>query len=44
MADWTFWLTCLLTTVSLMLPVVAWRFYKAGTPAGRNEARFGPLP
>ena len=29
MGDWTFWLTCLLTTVILMLPVVAWRFYRA---------------
>jgi len=28
MGDWTFWLTCLLTTVILMLPVVAWRFYR----------------
>ena len=28
MADTTFWFTTLLTTVVLLLPVVAWRFYK----------------
>jgi len=28
MADTTFWFTVLLTTVVLMLPVIAWRFYK----------------
>ena len=28
MSDTTFWLTTLLTTVVLLLPVVAWRFYK----------------
>ena len=28
MSDTTFWFTSLLTTVVLLLPVVAWRFYK----------------
>ena len=28
MADTTFWFASLLTTVVLVLPVVAWRFYK----------------
>jgi phospholipid-translocating ATPase len=28
MSDTTFWFTVLLTTVVLMMPVVAWRFYK----------------
>jgi len=28
MADTTFWFTTMLTTVVLLLPVVAWRFYK----------------
>jgi len=28
MGDTTFWFTVLLTTVVLMLPVIAWRFYK----------------
>ena len=28
MSDLTFWLTCLLTLVILLLPVVAWRFYR----------------
>ncbi|XP_059080984.1 phospholipid-transporting ATPase ID-like isoform X5 [Tigriopus californicus] len=28
MSDWTFWFTCLVTTVVLLLPVVAWRFYR----------------
>jgi len=30
MSDWTFWMTCLLTTVILLVPVVAWRFFKRG--------------
>lgn len=29
MSDPTFWFTCLLTTVVLLLPVVAWRFYRS---------------
>ena len=28
MSDTTFWFTSLVTTVVLLLPVVAWRFYK----------------
>ena len=27
MGDHTFWFTCFLATVILLLPVVAWRFY-----------------
>ena len=29
MTDPTFWFTSLLTTVVLLLPVVAWRFYRS---------------
>ena len=29
MMDPTFWFTCLLSTVVLLLPVVAWRFYRS---------------
>ena len=29
MTDPTFWFTTLLTTVVLLLPVVAWRFYRS---------------
>ena len=29
MKDPTFWFTSLLTTVVLLLPVVAWRFYRS---------------
>ncbi len=29
MSDASFWFTCLLTTVVLLLPVVAWRFYRS---------------
>ena len=28
MGDHTFWFTCFLATVILLLPVVAWRFYR----------------
>ena len=29
MMDPTFWFTCLLSTVVLLLPVIAWRFYRS---------------
>ena len=29
MSDATFWFTCLLSTVVLLLPIIAWRFYRA---------------
>jgi len=40
MADPTFWLTTLLTTIVLMLPVIGWRFYKVDvTPTLTDKAR-----
>ena len=40
MADPTFWLTSLLATVVLLLPVVAWRFYKVDVqPTLTDKAR-----
>ena len=40
MSDTTFWFTSLLTTVILLLPVVAWRFYKVDVhPTLTDKAR-----
>ena len=40
MSDHTFWFTCLLTTVVLLLPVVAWRFYRMDVhPTLTDKAR-----
>ena len=40
MSDWTFWFTCILTTVVLILPVVAWRFYRSDVhPTLTDKAR-----
>eukprot|EP00095_Tigriopus_kingsejongensis_P008981 maker-scaffold570_size134912-snap-gene-0.9 protein:Tk08981 transcript:maker-scaffold570_size134912-snap-gene-0.9-mRNA-1 annotation:"phospholipid-transporting atpase id" len=53
MSDWTFWFTCLLTTVVLLLPVVAWRFYRQDVHptltdrvrlVQRNQKREKPRP
>ena len=40
MGDHTFWFTCFLATVILLLPVVAWRFYRADvSPTLTDRAR-----
>ena len=40
LSDYTFWFTCLLTTVVLLIPVVAWRFYRMDVkPTLTDKAR-----
>ena len=40
MSDYTFWFTCIITTTVLLLPVVAWRFYRSDIhPTLTDKAR-----